>query len=53
VLGEKIQTIEKNQKQPGLYTYGFNAKIFGYPSGIYIVKLTANNKISMLKIIEQ
>jgi hypothetical protein len=53
VLGEKIQTLDKGQKQTGSYTYSFNAKSLNYSSGIYIVKLTVGNKTNVLKIIEQ
>ncbi len=53
VLGEKIQTIDKGQKQIGTYSYNFSAKNLNYPAGVYIVKLTSGNKISILKIIEQ
>ncbi len=53
LLGEKIQTIEKCPKQPGIYSYNFNAKSLSYSSGIYFVKLSTGNKTSVLKIIEQ
>ncbi|MES2592653.1 MAG: T9SS type A sorting domain-containing protein [Bacteroidota bacterium] len=53
LLGEKVQTIDKGKKQAGFYSYNFSAKSLNYTSGIYIVKLTAGNKTSVLKIIEQ
>lgn len=53
ILGEKIQTLEKGQKQPGIYSYNFNAKSLNYSSGIYFVKLTVGDKLNVLKIIEQ
>ncbi len=53
LLGEKIQTLEKCPKQPGIYSYNFNAKSLNYSSGVYFIKLSAGNKTSILKIIEQ
>lgn len=53
LLGEKIKTLEKSQKSAGFYSYNFNAKSLNFPSGIYVVKLTAGNKTRVLKIVEQ
>lgn len=53
LLGEKIKTLDNSQKTTGSYTYNFNAKNLNLPAGIYVVKLSAGNKTSVLKIIEQ
>ena len=53
VLGEKVQILDKGQKQAGIYSYNFSAKSINGSSGVYIVKLTAGNKVSVVKIIEQ
>lgn len=53
LLGEKIKTLDKSQKLPGSHFYNFNAKSLNYPAGIYIIKLSAGDKTSVLKIIEQ
>ena len=51
LLGEKVTMIEKGQKQPGAYTYNVNTD--GLPSGIYLLKLKANQKLDILKMIKQ
>ena len=53
VLGEKIHTLDKSQKQAGTYSYNFSAKSLNHSSGMYFVRLTVGNKTSVLKIIEQ
>ncbi len=53
LLGEKIKTLDNSQKVSGSYSYNFNAKSLNYPAGIYIVKLSAGDKTSVLKIVEQ
>ena len=53
LLGEKIKTLDNSQKNSGSYSYNFNAKSLNLPSGIYVVKLSAGAKTSILKIIEQ
>ncbi|MES2139682.1 MAG: T9SS type A sorting domain-containing protein [Bacteroidota bacterium] len=53
LLGEKIKTLDNTQKLSGIHYYNFNAKSLNFPAGIYIVKLSAGDKISVLKIIEQ
>jgi hypothetical protein len=53
VLGEKITTLDKGMKQAGQYSYTFNAKSLNHANGLYFVKLLVNNKIDVLRIIEQ
>jgi hypothetical protein len=53
LLGEKAQTLDKSQKQKGLFTYSFSAKQQGFAAGVYVVKLQINNIISTIKLIEQ
>ena len=53
MLGEKIQTLEKTEKGPGIYSYNFNSKKLNYSSGTYLLKLNVGGKTSVLKIIEQ
>lgn len=53
VLGEKITTLDKGMKQAGQYSYTFNAKSLNHATGLYFVKLLVNNKIDVLRIIEQ
>lgn len=53
LLGEKIKTLENGSKIHGSYFYNFSAKNLNFPAGIYIVKLNAGGKTSVLKIIEQ
>lgn len=53
ILGEKIQILDKGQKQAGTYSYSFNAKKLNYSSGIYFIKLTTDNKTDVLRIVEQ
>lgn len=53
LLGEKIKTLDNTQKLAGLHYYNFNAKSLNFPAGVYIVKLSAGSKTSVLKIIEQ
>jgi len=53
LLGEKIKTLDKSQKQSGSYSYSFNAKSLNFPAGIYVVKLNAGSKALVLKIVEQ
>jgi hypothetical protein len=52
-LGEKVQTLDNSQKQPGTYKYTFSAKNLNQPAGMYFVKLTVGNKTNVLKLIEQ
>ena len=52
VLGEKIQTILNTVLSAGNYKYDFGAKKLGYTSGIYFVKIMIDNKVSVIKIIE-
>lgn len=51
LLGEKVLMIEKGQKQQGTHTYNVNTD--GFPSGIYLLKLRANQKVDILKMIKQ
>ena len=53
LLGEKIKTLDNSQKVSGSYSYNFNAKGLNFPAGIYVVKLSAGDRTSVLKIIEQ
>ena len=52
-LGEKIVTLDDSQKQIGIHTYNFNAKSLNNSAGVYFIKVKMDNKISVLKIIEQ
>ena len=52
MLGEKIQTIDNNQKQAGVYKYNFSAKNLNKSAGMYFVKLAVGNKTSVIKLIE-
>lgn len=53
LLGEKIQTIEKAEKGPGVYSYNLNSKNIKYATGTYILKLNVGDKTSVQKIIQQ
>ncbi|MGB3946624.1 MAG: carboxypeptidase regulatory-like domain-containing protein [Bacteroidia bacterium] len=52
VLGAKIKTLDKGVKYAGNYSYSFSANEFNCPAGVYFVRFIANEKISVLKIIE-
>jgi hypothetical protein len=52
-LGEKIQTIDNQFKGGGEHYYKFSAKEIGAPSGIYFIKLKADNTSRIIKVIEQ
>lgn len=52
VLGEKVQTITNSELSAGNYNYTFAAKQLGYSAGIYFVKVTINDKIQVIKIVE-
>jgi len=53
ILGAKIATLDKGNKQSGTYTYTFGAKKLGYSAGVYFVKLNIGNKTDVIKIVEQ
>lgn len=53
ILGEKIQILEKSQKNAGKYKYNFSAKSINQSAGMYFVRLTSANKTYTLKLIEQ
>ena len=49
LLGNEIETLVKEKRQPGIYEVNFNAD--GLASGVYIYKLTAGNFTSSKKLI--
>jgi hypothetical protein len=53
ILGAKVATLDKGNKQAGTYTYTFGAKRSGFSAGVYFVKLTVGNKTDVIKIVEQ
>lgn len=53
VLGEKIQTLDNSEKIAGSYSYNFSAKALNYSAGLYFIKLSMGNNVSVLKIMEQ
>jgi hypothetical protein len=53
ILGAKVATLDRGNKQAGTYTYTFGAKKSGYSAGVYFVKLTVGNKTDVIKIVEQ
>lgn len=53
ILGAKVATLDKGNKQAGTYSYTFGAKKLGYSAGVYIVKLNIGNKTDVIKIVEQ
>lgn len=53
LLGERVAVLDQGQKQSGTYSYNLNADNFNFSSGIYLLKLTANQKTNILKIIKQ
>jgi hypothetical protein len=52
VLGEKIQTLVSSDLSAGKHSFNFGAKQFGYSSGVYFVKVSVNDKINVIRIIE-
>lgn len=53
ILGEKVAELENTKVLKGNHFYQFSAKSRGLSSGIYFVKLKANDQTRTLKIIEQ
>ncbi|MCH8317860.1 MAG: T9SS type A sorting domain-containing protein, partial [Bacteroidetes bacterium] len=52
VLGKKIQVLVNETQNSGKYNYSFSAKEQGYNSGIYILKLTAGERVYYKKLVE-
>ena len=52
VLGEKIEILANEQQGTGKHSYYFGAGIKGYASGVYMVRLTANEKSFVKRIVE-
>lgn len=52
LLGEKIQVLENSSKLSGTYSYTFSATAIHHSAGVYFVRLIANGKTSVLKIVE-
>lgn len=53
LLGEKVQVLDNGAKQAGVYSYSYTALAINRPAGVYFVRLIANGKTSVLKIVEQ
>lgn len=53
LLGEKVQVLYSGVKQAGIYSYPYSASAINRPAGVYFVRLIANGKTSVLKIVEQ
>lgn len=53
LLGEKVQSLDNGVKQAGNYSYNYSAASVNRPAGVYFVRLIANGKTSVLKIVEQ
>jgi hypothetical protein len=51
VLGREVATLVNEEKQPGEYKINFNSDEYGLSTGVYIYKLTANNRTSAKKMI--
>ncbi|MGE5811855.1 MAG: glycoside hydrolase family 2 TIM barrel-domain containing protein [Ignavibacteria bacterium] len=51
VLGREVAILVNEEKQPGEYNIIFNSDEFGLSSGVYIYRLTANNRSSEKKMI--
>ncbi|HIO72867.1 MAG TPA: PKD domain-containing protein, partial [Flavobacteriales bacterium] len=52
ILGERIITLANEQQNIGEHRYEFGAVRLGYPNGIYLVKLTANNQVHFERLVE-
>ncbi|OFY86781.1 MAG: hypothetical protein A3F72_04330 [Bacteroidetes bacterium RIFCSPLOWO2_12_FULL_35_15] len=52
VIGQKIAKIISSNQSSGEYKYQFSAKERGFPSGVYFVKMSFDEKVVMKKIIE-
>ncbi len=52
ILGEKVAELENAKVLKGNYYYNFSARSMGLSSGIYIVKLRANDQTRTLKLLE-
>jgi hypothetical protein len=49
MLGEEIQILQNGFLEAGIYSYTFNAEEL--PSGVYIYKLSSNNKTQTMKML--
>ena len=49
LMGEEIKTLVEGYKDAGIYTVNFNAE--GYPSGIYLYKLSTNSFTETIKML--
>ena len=52
VLGEKIEILANEQQATGKHSYYFGAGKKGYASGVYMVRLTANEKSFVKRMVE-
>jgi hypothetical protein len=52
LLGEKVQVLDNSPKLAGTYSYTFSATAINHSAGVYFVRLIANGKTSVLKIVE-
>lgn len=53
LLGERLAVLDNVQKQSGFYTYNLNSENFNYSSGIYFIRLLANENVNVLKIVKE
>jgi parallel beta-helix repeat protein len=51
-MGQQIQVLVKGMQHSGEYSCVFSAAEQGLSKGVYFVKLTVNNKTTLLKIVE-
>lgn len=52
IYGKRIKVIEQGNLPRGLYKYAFSAKDAGYSTGVYVLRLTVNNRIITQRLIE-
>ena len=52
VLGQKVETITNTSYAAGTYTFNFNAEKPGCSGGVYLVKTTVNNSLSVIRMVK-
>ncbi|PCH95279.1 MAG: hypothetical protein COB85_04680 [Bacteroidetes bacterium] len=52
ILGESILVLANEHQDIGEHSYKFGAVGLGYPNGVYLVKLTANNRVYIERLVE-
>lgn len=53
VMGQRVATIADAVQEAGSYRYDFSAKLYGYSSGIYTIRVLVNDQVYSKRVLEK